>query len=106
MPTERKDKREQKETIREEILEELLNGYEKPEDLLGENGIFDELKRRLLERVLDGELTAHLGYEKHEVRPLEQYNARNGHSSKRVKTRASSLKSRCLEIAKAVSSQP
>ena len=93
MPTRTKNKTkteiervESRAMIREELLDELLSEYEKPEDLLGENGIFDELKKRLLERVLDGELTEHLGYRKHEMRPEGQDNARNGRSSKRVKT--------------------
>lgn len=75
-----------KASIREEILDELLSDYEKPEDLLGEEGIFNELKKRLLERVLDGELTNHLGYGKHKIRPEGQHNARNGRSTKRLKT--------------------
>jgi len=99
MPSKSKDKQknktedvESRATIREEILDELLSDYENPEDLLGENGIFDELKKRLLERVLDGELTDHLGYRKHELRPEGQDNARNGRSSKRVKTTDGELK--------------
>jgi len=87
MPKEQKKSNTQDPKIREEILDELLSNYEKPEDLIGENGIFDELKKRLLERVLDGELTAHLGYGKHEIRPEGQNNARNGRSSKRMKTK-------------------
>lgn len=86
MPEERKETSTQSPRIREGILDELLVDYEKPEDLIGEDGIFDELKKRLFERVLDGELTEHLGYGKHEVRPEGQGNARNGRSSKRMKT--------------------
>jgi transposase-like protein len=50
--------------IKPEHLDELLAGYEKPEDLLGEDGLFKELKKALLERALGAELTHHLGYEK------------------------------------------
>src|SRR5215470_8054382 len=49
--------------IRDEVIEELLQGYRSPEDLLGEEGLFKELKKRLLERALGAELTEHLGYE-------------------------------------------
>ena len=49
---------------KDELLDELLKGYEKPEDLLGENGIFQELKKALLEKALGAELTHHLGCEK------------------------------------------
>ena len=38
--------------IRDGVIEELLQGYRTPEDLLGEEGLFKELKRRLLERAL------------------------------------------------------
>jgi transposase-like protein len=50
--------------IRDELIEELLQGYSSPQDLLGEGGLFKELKKRLLERALGAELSEHLGYEK------------------------------------------
>ena len=50
--------------IRDEVIEELLQGYSSPHDLLGEEGLFKELKKRLLERALGAELTEHLGYER------------------------------------------
>ncbi|HEX3863395.1 MAG TPA: IS256 family transposase, partial [Stellaceae bacterium] len=50
--------------IRDEVIEELLQGYSSPEDLLGEEGVLKELKKRLLERALGAELSEHLGYEK------------------------------------------
>ena len=43
--------------IKPEHLDELLAGYEKPEDLLGEEGLFKQLKKALLERALGAELT-------------------------------------------------
>ena len=46
--------------IKPEYLDELLAGYEKPEDLLGEDGLFKQLKKALLERALGAELTHHL----------------------------------------------
>jgi hypothetical protein len=45
--------------IKSEHLDELLAGYEKPEDLVGENGLFKQLKKALLERALGAELTHH-----------------------------------------------
>jgi transposase-like protein len=50
--------------IKPEHLDKLLAGYENPEDLLGEGGLFKQLKKALLERALGAELTHHLGYEK------------------------------------------
>jgi|GEM_PF-3295935 len=48
-------------TISKEILDELLSGVDRPEDLLGDKGLMKELKVRLMERMLGAELTEHLG---------------------------------------------
>lgn len=77
------------------VLDQLLESYQKPEDLFGQGGIIDELKSRLVQRVLEGELSAHLGYGKHEQRPEGQSNARNGHCPpKTVKTGTGEVKIR------------
>lgn len=70
--------------IRDEIIEELLQGYSTPQDLLGEEGLFKELKKRLLERALGAELSEHLGYEKGDAAGRGSGNNRNGHSTKTV----------------------
>lgn len=70
--------------IKQELIDELLAGYKNPEDLLGEGGIFKELKKALLERALDAELDDHLGYEKGDSKGRKSGNSRNGHGSKRV----------------------
>lgn len=44
-------------TISKEILDELLKGVERPEDLLGDAGLMKELKIKLMERMLGAELT-------------------------------------------------
>jgi putative transposase len=44
----------------------------------------ENCKKRLLQAVLDGELTDHLGYDKHERSELKD-NSRNGYSNKVVK---------------------
>lgn len=66
--------------IRPELLDELLSGYDKPADLLGDDGIFRQLKKRLLERALNAELSAHIGYEKGERSGRRGANNRNGHT--------------------------
>src|ERR1700739_2829585 len=70
--------------IRDEVIEELLQGYRSPEDLLGEEGLFKQLKKKLLERALGAELTEHLGYEKGDPAGRSSGNSRNGYSSKTV----------------------
>ena len=44
-------------TITPELLDQLLANYTKPEDLTGENGLFKQLKKALIERALGAELT-------------------------------------------------
>ncbi|MFV1877922.1 MAG: hypothetical protein ACMZ67_19860 [Nioella sp.] len=44
-------------TISKAILDELLQGVEGPEDLLGDTGLMKELKIKLMERMLGAELT-------------------------------------------------
>jgi putative transposase len=70
--------------IRDELIEELLRGYSSPQDLLGEEGLFKELKKRLLERALGAELTEHLGYERGDPAGRGSGNSRNGYSNKTV----------------------
>src|SRR6476659_5175157 len=70
--------------IRDEVIEELLQGYTRPDDLLGEDGLFKQLKKKLLERALGAELTEHLGYEKGDPAGRGNGNSRNGYSAKTV----------------------
>jgi len=72
-------------TISKELLDELLEGCERPEDLLGDAGLMKELKIKLMERMLGAELTAHLGYEEGKEAPPAQTNRRNGTAGKRLK---------------------
>ena len=72
-------------TISNEVLDELLKGCERPEDLLGDAGLMKELKIKLMERMLGAELTAHLGYEAGKDAPPGQPNRRNGTAGKRLK---------------------
>jgi putative transposase len=71
-------------TLRPELLDELLAGYQTPEDLLGDEGLFKQLKKALLERALGAELSEHLGYEKGDPAGRGTGNSRNGHFAKTV----------------------
>jgi putative transposase len=68
--------------IRQELLEELLKDYERPEDLTGPDGVLKELFRRLIETAAGAELTEHLGYEKHDPVGRGSGNSRNGTTPK------------------------
>jgi putative transposase len=70
----------------DELIDQLLAGYTKPEDLTGKEGILKQLTTRLVERALQAEMTEHLGYEKNEAKGRGLPNSRNGTSGKTLKT--------------------
>ena len=70
----------------EALLDELLKDYTNPHDILGEHGLLKQLTKRVVERVLEAELTAHLGYAPHVRHGTEEQNARNGKGHKTVQT--------------------
>src|SRR5436305_92390 len=71
--------------IDNEIIDNLLQDYQKPEDMIGENGLLKQLTKQLLERAMAAELTEHVGYEKHEAAGNKSGNSRNGKSAKTLK---------------------
>jgi len=71
--------------ITDEVLNELLRDYQKPEDLLGQDGLLKQLQKRLLEKALGAELTVHLGYGKHDPAGRNTGNSRNGSTPKTMK---------------------
>ena len=73
--------------IDDAILDELLRGCERPEDLMADGGLMKDLRKALMQRMLGAELTEHLGYEHGEVAPPVQTNRRNGVSRKTVKSK-------------------
>ena len=66
------------------LAEGIVKEYKTKEALFGESGFVKELQKRLYEAALNGELTEHLGYDKHSKMP-EQSNARNGYAYKTMK---------------------
>jgi putative transposase len=71
--------------ITNEVLDQILKDYEKPEDLLSDNGLLQQLTKALVERALNGEMTHHLGYEKHASSGNNSGNSRNGTTPKTIK---------------------
>ena len=62
------------------LSSEFLKQFKTGEELYS---FLSQIQKRGVEQILEGELDAHLGYEKHQPRPDD--NARNGHSSKKLK---------------------
>jgi putative transposase len=72
--------------IKKDTLDQLLDGRD-PKEVFNKDGLFDELKKALAERVLNAEIDDHLEGEAAEGKR----NHRNGYSSKRVITETSKL---------------
>lgn len=71
--------------IKEELLDQLMEDLDSPEDLLGDKGLLQELKKSLIEKALGAELTHHLGYERGDPAGRGTGNSRNGNSKKTVR---------------------
>jgi putative transposase len=69
-----------------QLIDELLAGQSTPQAI---QGLIDQFTKTVLERALNGELTHHLGYEKHAK--AHTSNARNGTSRKTLKTKQGAL---------------
>ncbi len=67
------------------LIDTLLTGYKKPEDIIGKNGLLKQLTKALLERAMHAELAEHVGYEKHDPAGNNSGNSRNGASKKKLK---------------------
>jgi len=68
------------------LLDELLKDYTDPKEILGEHGLLRQLTTRVVERALEAELTAHLGYAPHARNGRSSENYRNGKGKKTVQT--------------------
>jgi putative transposase len=68
-----------------DLLDKLIEGYQKPEDLIGENGLLKQLTKALVKRAMNAELTHHLGYKKNDPQGRGSGNSRNGKSRKKLK---------------------
>ena len=66
-------------------IDNLLKTYKTPEDIVGENGLLQQLTKTVLQRALQAEMTLHLGHEKNAPVSNEEGNARNGSFLKTIK---------------------
>jgi len=51
---------------RDKMIEALLDGVEDLNAVLSEGGLLAQLKKRSVERILEAEMSEHLGYDKHD----------------------------------------
>lgn len=69
-----------------EQLQKDLENAKTFEDLMGKDGAIKRLLKNSLEQLLEGEMTEHLGYEKHSPEGDNTGNSRNGKNSKSVRS--------------------
>ncbi|MFJ2296505.1 transposase, partial [Streptomyces sp. NPDC087894] len=74
-------------SVDDRLIDELV-GRAQAEglQLTGEGGLLQQLTKRLLESALEGEITDHLGYDKHDPAGKNGGNSRNGTRGKTVLT--------------------
>jgi putative transposase len=78
-------KQKERMSIEKELIDKLIEGYQKPEDIVGENGLLKQLTKAIVERAMEAELTHHVGYRKHDPASRPRSNKRNGSSPKTLK---------------------
>ena len=69
-----------------ETIEKTLSQAKTLDDFFGKKGIVAQLIGPTLEKMLEGELTEHLGYKKHEFEGRNSGNSRNGSYERNIKT--------------------
>ena len=67
----------------DKLFDELVKG-KTPQELLGKDGLIKSLTKRVVEHALKGEMTDHLGYEKHSPAGANTGNSRNGKTRKKL----------------------
>jgi putative transposase len=72
--------------IPDELIDRLLGEYEGPEQLIGPDGLINQLRKRLIERAAGAELGQHRGYPPGGEPAEGQPNRRNGIAQKTLRT--------------------
>lgn len=74
-------------TVEQKLIDQLVEqAHSKGLQLTGEGGLLQQLTKKVLESALEGEITDHLGYDKHDPAGKDGGNSRNGTRSKTVRT--------------------
>jgi putative transposase len=70
-------------TVEQKLIDQLVEqARSKGMQLTGEGGLLQQLTKTVLESALEGEITDHLGYDKHDPAGKDGGNSRNGARSK------------------------
>jgi putative transposase len=74
-----------KPSFNNDLLDSLIKQYDDPMDIFRQDGLMMQFKQAIVERMLNGELTTELGYEKNDPAGNNSGNSRNGYTEKRLK---------------------
>jgi len=78
-----------------QLAEQLLaQAKEQGVELVGPNGLLNQLTKNVLETALDAEMAEHLGYDKHDPAGRGSGNSRNGTRAKTVLTEIGPVETR------------
>lgn len=72
--------------ISDKLIEQLLEGCDPPDDILGEAGLLKQLTKKVAERALNAEMEQHLGYAKNALEGKNSGNSRNGKTNKKIRS--------------------
>jgi putative transposase len=75
-----------KPAVNAELVAQLMKSVSSPEQMFGPGGLFQQLRGAVMERLLEAEMTAHIGFKPNDPKGYGSGNARNGHTPKRVLT--------------------
>src|SRR5271165_1786503 len=75
-------RQKQEKPISDELIDGLLRQGRTPEDI---NALLKQLTKAVVERAMQGEMTQHLGYGKHDAAGANSGNSRNGVMRKTLK---------------------
>lgn len=68
-------------SISNQLVEDLVSSAD-PSQLFGKDGLFQQLKKQLVNKILEKEMETHVGYTKHSKEEKEYSNRRNGSYTK------------------------
>ena len=72
--------------ISDKLIDQLLDGCDSPDDILGEAGLLKQLTKKVAERALEAEMQTHLGYAPNDSAGNNSGNSRNGKTKKAVRS--------------------
>ena len=77
--------------INDQLIEEIIQQVN-PNEVLSKDGLFSQLKKRIIEKMLEEEINHELGYKRHSREEKEDGNRRNGNYEKTIIDKSGSEK--------------